>query len=65
MSLFSEPSGTNRKVKQEVFVGNSVLSRLVWPDSLLSSLTPRGFRAQCDSGMQTLGGLTWNVGQEP
>ena len=50
ISLFPEPSGTNWKVKQEVFVGNSVWGRLVWLGSLISSFTPRGFRAQCDSG---------------
>lgn len=48
ISLFPEPSGTNWKVKQEVFVGNSVWGRLVWLGSLISSFTPRGFRPQRD-----------------
>ena len=63
ISLFPEPSGTNWKVKQEVFVGNSVWGRLVWLGSLISSFTPRGFRPQRDWGVQTLESLTWNVSQ--
>ena len=53
ISLFPAPSGTNWKVKQEVFVGNSMWGRLVWLGSLLF-FTPRGFRAPRDSGKSDL-----------
>lgn len=51
--LFSEPSGTHRELLRGILC------------SLLSCLKPHcGFRAQRDSGVQTLDRLTWNVTQE-
>lgn len=49
---------------RKLLLGNSMLGRMAWAGLLLSYLKCFGFRAQHDSGVQTLEGLPRNVTQE-
>lgn len=63
-SLFTELSGTNREIRQEVTAGEFCAASNGVAGLLLSYLKPLGFRAQRDSGVQTPEGLTWILTQE-
>ena len=59
-NILEQTGRSNRKL----LLGNSMLGRVAWAGLLLSYLKFHGFRAQHDSGVQTLEGLPRNVTQE-